>query len=495
MKKYLLVAMAGMLTFGFSLTSAGQKRAIEASINRAEAVSHFRFLASDELKGRDAMRSEIDVAARYIAEQFHRFGAKQLPDATGYFQHVPFKISTPPTLGEVKLGDSTYVHGNDMLVLEGVGFTGSYPMVVAGHGLEADLEGKDLKGKILVVRVGAPDQINPSQLFAAGRAKLALAKSKGAVAVIELYNLPTPWNLLVNYLNKPQLTIDNNPDEEETLPYIWLKDLSNNLIASIDQGTMEKATFNIKGHANRKITGKNVVAFIKGMDAELKDEYIMLSAHYDHVGVGKPNAEGDSIYNGARDNAVGTVAVINAAKYFAENPPKRSILLCAWTAEEKGLLGSAFFADNPLVPLNQIVYNLNIDNAGYNDTSIISVIGLGRTSADHLIEEAVAAFGIKAVADPSPEQGLYDRSDNVNFASKGIPAPTFSLGFTAFDETITQYYHQAADEVDSFDLDYAMLYWKAYLLAASNIANAADQPVWVAGDKYEEAAQSLYGLE
>jgi Zn-dependent M28 family amino/carboxypeptidase len=88
----------------------------------------------------------------------------------------------------------------------------------------------------------------------------------------------------------------------------------------------------------------------------------MLSAHYDHVGVGRPDAKGDSIYNGARDNAVGTVAVINAAKYFAENPPKRSILLCAWTAEEKGLLGSEYFADNPLIPLKQIIYNLNIDN-------------------------------------------------------------------------------------------------------------------------------------
>src|SRR5690606_14786613 len=193
-----------------------------------------------------------------------KYGAKQLSDADGYYQLVPFKISTPPTLGEIKLGDSSYVHGKDMLVLEGAEFTGSYPMVVAGHGLEADLEDKDLKGKILVVRVGAPDQMNPSQLFAAGREKLALAKSKGAVGVIELYNLPTPWNLLVNYLNKPQLTIDSNPNEEESIPYIWLKDLSNELIASIDQGIIEQATFNIKGHANQKITGKNVIAYIEG---------------------------------------------------------------------------------------------------------------------------------------------------------------------------------------------------------------------------------------
>jgi Zn-dependent M28 family amino/carboxypeptidase len=213
------------------------------------------------------------------------------------------------------------------------------------------------------------------------------------------------------------------------------------------------------------------------------------------VGVGTPDETGDSIYNGARDNAVGTVAVINAANYFAKNPPKRSILFALWTAEEKGLLGSAYFANNPLVPLNQIVYNLNIDNAGYNDTSIITVIGLGRTTADFMINEAVAEFGLTAKADPSPEQGLYDRSDNVNFARKGIPAPSFTLGFTAFDDEINKYYHKAGDEVESFDLNYAQLYWKSYILSAQKIANWSQKPQWTAGDKYEEVGKKLYGNE
>lgn len=493
----ILLVTAVLVNLGFSFNVFAQKLAIEESIERKEAISHFRYLASDELKGRDAMRPEIDVAARYIAEQFRKYGASELPNADGFYHPVPLKASSPPTMGEIKLGDSTFVHGEDMIVLEGSDVSGNYPMVVAGHGLKEDLEGVDLQGKILVVRVGAPDRMNPSQLFAAGREKLALAQSKGAVGIIEMYNLPTiPWSLLVNFLNKPQLTIDTNvTDSVETIPYIWLKDLSNELIAAIDKGEVQQAEVNITGKTNRKISGKNVVAYIEGTDPEMKDEYVMLSAHYDHIGIGKPDAEGDSIYNGARDNAVGTVAIINAAKYFAENPAKRSILLCAWTAEEKGLLGSAYFADNPLVPLDKIVFNLNIDNGGYNDTTLITVIGLGRTSADGMIEEAVAEFGIKAVPDPSPEQGLYDRSDNVNFASKGIPSPTFSLGFTAFDEEITKYYHQASDEVDNFDLDYAMLYWKAYLLAASHIANSEDRPQWVAGDKYEEAANQLYGVE
>jgi Zn-dependent M28 family amino/carboxypeptidase len=112
-----------------------------------------------------------------------------------------------------------------------------------------------------------------------------------------------------------------------------------------------------------------------------------------------------------------------------------------------------------------------------------------------MINEAVAEFGLTAKADPSPEQGLYDRSDNVNFARKGIPAPSFTLGFTAFDDEINKYYHKAGDEVESFDLNYAQLYWKSYILSAQKIANWAQKPQWTAGDKYEEVGKKLYGNE
>jgi Zn-dependent M28 family amino/carboxypeptidase len=145
-----------------------------------------------------------------------------------------------------------------------------------------------------------------------------------------------------------------------------------------------------------------------------------------------------------------------------------------------------------LIPLDQIIFNLNIDNAGYNDTSIITVIGLGRTTGDYMISDAVAEYGLKATADPSPEQGLYDRSDNVNFARRGIPAPSFTLGFTAFDDTINQYYHKAADEVESFDMDYAALYWKSYILSAQKIADSLKKPFWIVGDKYESVGIMLY---
>jgi hypothetical protein len=200
----------------------------------------------------------------------------------------------------------------------------------------------------------------------------------------------------------------------------------------------------------------------------------------------------DSIFNGARDNAIGTTAILNAAKYFAENRPKRSLLFIAWTAEEMGLVGSKHYADSPLVPFNKVVYNLNIDNASYNDTTIVTVIGLGRTSADTNISKAAAAYGLKAMPDPAPEQNLFDRSDNVNFAMKGVPAPTFSLGIRKFDEEIMKRYHQLSDEIGNFNLSYGLKYIRAYILAAQNIANDPKQPIWKIGDKYEPVWKELY---
>tara|TARA_R110002124_G_scaffold57700_7_gene161437 strand:+ start:15358 stop:16860 length:1503 start_codon:yes stop_codon:yes gene_type:complete len=485
-----------LITFALSSTLVlAQKEGIDKAIERAEALSHFKFLASDELKGRDPARPEIDIAAYYIANQFEKYGASPLNSLNAYYQYVPFVASSPPTVGSMKWKGSKFKHGQDLLVLGGDDISGEFEMVVAGYGFEEDYANKDVKGKWVIVRVGAPNRMTPTELFKAGREKLAIAKSQGAIGLVEMYNVPTtPWGLLVNYLNKSQLTIDIDPENDDTLPYLWLKDLKGDIIKTIANGKNEME-IDIKGKINRKIRGRNVVAVIEGTDPQLKDEYVMLSAHYDHLGIGKPNAEGDSIYNGARDNAVGTSALLQAANYFGKNPPKRSILLCAWTAEEKGLLGSSYFADNPPLPLKQIVFNLNIDNGGYNDTSLVTVIGMGRSSVDHHISEAAKAYGLKAISDPAPEQGLYDRSDNVSFAKKGIPAPTFSLGFTAFDAEIGKYYHQVTDHVDNFDLDYALKYWKSYILSAESIANDPKKPLWVEGDKYENAAKELYGKD
>jgi Zn-dependent M28 family amino/carboxypeptidase len=228
----------------------------------------------------------------------------------------------------------------------------------------------------------------------------------------------------------------------------------------------------------------------------LKDQFVVLSAHYDHLGVAKrPKMEEgkmDSIYNGARDNAIGTTAVIDAAGYFVQHPPKRSVLFIAYTAEEIGEIGSKYFAAHPPVPLHQLVYNLNIDNASYNDTTIVTVIGLGRTSADEDIKKACAAYGLTALPDPDPKENFFDRSDNTNLAVKGIPAPTFSLGIRQMDAEINKRYHQLSDEVGNFNLSYAMKYINSFILAAKYIADNSTQPFWMKGDKYEAAWKILF---
>ena len=479
------------LLLSVSFVAQAQQKKIDKKFNEKAAVAELTYLASDELKGRDPGAPEMALAYNFIAKQLEAAGAKPLSGGDGYFQNIPFMMSSPPSKGEIKLKDSVYSQGKNMLVINGDAISGKYELVDVGFGLAEDLEGKDLKGKILLTNVGAPDRMSPADLFALGSEKAKLAEAAGAIGVIERFNIPSiPWPLIVNYLNRSQMVLDNG--ESSKMPYIWIEDVKNTLKNQLTAGKVE-ANLLVEGKKNTPVEGKNVLAWIEGSDKMLKDEFVMLSAHYDHVGIGTPDASGDSIYNGTRDNAVGTVAVMNAAKFFAKNPPKRSILLALWTAEEKGLLGSAYFAENPLIPLDKIIYNLNIDGAGYNDTSVITVIGLGRTTADDLVSEAVADFGLKAIADPAPEEGLYDRSDNVNFAKEGIPAPTFSLGFTAFDDEINKYYHKAGDHVDSMDLDYVTLYWKSFILAAQNIANAENQPMWVAGDKYEEAGKKLYG--
>jgi hypothetical protein len=227
-------------------------------------------------------------------------------------------------------------------------------------------------------------------------------------------------------------------------------------------------------HEGKEI--KNVIGYIKGIDPKQNDEVIILSAHYDHLGVTQNG--NDSIYNGARDNAVGIAAIINAAKYFSKYPPNRSMIFVAFTGEEIGYVGSRYFSENPPVPLNKIVFDLNADNAGYNDTTITTIVGLGRTSAEPDIKEANRQYGLTAEPDPVPEMNLFERSDNYSLAVKGIPGVTYAMGFTSFDTLLTNYYHTVDDELETLDLDYSLRYINSYILAAKLIDANFSAPYW-----------------
>jgi Zn-dependent M28 family amino/carboxypeptidase len=331
----------------------------------------------------------------------------------------------------------------------------------------------------------------------ASKKKRALAIKHKAVALLELYQLNTPWAFFTNYYGRESLQLeDPSAGGKDQLIYGWVKDKGDLLKKEIIAGKKEMlGSVSASGSSSIPKYSQNVVGVIEGTHPTLKKEYILLSAHYDHVGTGKKGGvftPEDSIFNGARDNAMGTVAILHAAAALAKKKPQRSILFLAVTGEEVGLLGSKFYAENPIIPLNNIIFNLNTDGAGYNSVKHVSVIGWGRTGVDSLISMATRKVGLDVFKNPAAEQNLFDRSDNVSFAAKGVPALTFSPGFDAFDDEISKYYHRVDDEADTVDKLYLLKFSQSLAHLARLIADHPVLPKWITGDKYEEAGIKLY---
>lgn len=499
--------LSGLL-FTSTLTYSQKKQSAppEFSVKKSETEAHLRFLAADELAGRRTGEQGNYVAARYIAENFRKLGVKPVPGAAqevnnSYFQKVPFEKLGLVESGEIVADTAHLKIGKDWILMSGNTFDQTAPIVYAGYGLENaakgwdDYKGLDIKGKIVLVQSGNPEVQTPSEIIATSAEKRKLAIEKGALAIIELFNAPMPWNMVNRYFSGEKISLASDSPSSATIPHVWANGKEANITKSLRNA--KEVHFSTSGRKSKNFYSYNVAGYIEGSDPKLKDEYILLTAHYDHVGVGKqggqPYTPEDSIFNGARDNAMGVVALLTAAESFSKVPPKRSVLIVALTAEEVGLLGSRYYSEHPLLPLNKCIFNINSDGAGYNDTSIVAVMGLDRTGAKTEIETASKAFGLGVFADPSPEQGLFDRSDNVSFAKKGIPAPTFTPGFKEFNGDIMKNYHQVSDNPETIDFDYLLKFSQAYTYSARLIANKAKVPQWIGGDKYEEAAKKLYG--
>lgn len=464
------------------------------TVSKSEIEAHIYFLADDLLKGRETGTPENKIAAAYLANEFRSYGVKPNPKSGDYYQSFALKKSNPPKNISVKLNGNEI--GN-VLSLSSASIDTNSEVVFLGHGLEADYKGKNVKGKIIVIKAGDPESSSVRAAFGLRGTKESLASEAGAIAVLEVMDVNKGmWNRLEHYIASPRLEVaaPEETDKKDELTYLWVQDKDWKLANTVMSAAGNAAVV-VEPGENDMVMTQNVIGVVEGSDPVLKNEYIIYSAHYDHVGIGTPDSTGDNIYNGARDNAVGTTTVLSMAENLAKYPTKRSALFILFTAEEKGLLGSKYYVENPVLPLNQMVYCFNSDNGGYNDTSLATIIGLERTTAKENIKSAAKKFGLKAIEDPAPEQGLFDRSDNVHFAAKGIPAPTFSMGFSAFDAEINKYYHQPRDHADSIDYDYLLKFFRAYVLAGRNIGNDPITPVWVKGDKYEEAGNKLYQTE
>jgi hypothetical protein len=414
---------------------------IDKANSPSAALAPLHFLASDELMGRSTTRPEIHTAARYISEQFRSMELKQIGGTTDFFQTFWIQFVFPSLNGAFSLNNTTYTLGQGLLqtrATNGLNISVDAPIIYVGK--EEEIDRGDVKGKILLMEIKTNNSTTIAEGLRAISTKSKIAKERGALALLLRYEhaIDRSWDQLQHNLTKEYVY----EDQVAAFPVYLINDEQKTLLSMVSEERTAK--LKIEGNEVRSIPAKNVMGIVEGTDAKLKEQYIVLSAHYDHLGVAaKPKMEEgklDSIYNGARDNAIGTAAVINAARYFALHPPKRSVLFIAFTGEEMGLLGSKYFAAHSIIPLKQMVYNLNIDNASYNDASRVTVVGLGRTSADEDIQKACVAYGLTAMPDPAPEQNLFDRSDNVSLAIMGVPAPTFSLGIKQFDETITNRY-------------------------------------------------------
>jgi Zn-dependent M28 family amino/carboxypeptidase len=250
-----------------------------------------------------------------------------------------------------------------------------------------------------------------------------------------------------------------------------------------------------------RVEAYNVAGMIRGSDPELADEYFVFTSHHDHLGM-NPALEGDQIFNGALDNALGVASMIALAEAAVATPPRRSLIFASVTAEEGGLLGSGAFVDNPPVPLNQIVANVNVDSPQpFGVTRDLAAIGLVMNTLGETLAEVAEENGLQATGDPNPAAGSFYRSDQVSFAKAGIPALYLQAG-TDYVEPLdfdprafrAQHYHQPSDEIHpEWDLRGAARDMTLLLEVALRAANADEAPRWVPGHEFEEEWRELYG--
>lgn len=507
MKNILLFVFILTISFSSLLAQKENQRqpSPEFNLEKTELEAHLRFLASDELQGRRTGTVFNNIAARYIAEKLREYGVQPAVNNEGYFQKMPFVKKTPPKNASFSLGETNYQMGDDLVMLSGDAAEIEAKAVFAGSGWidentgQDDYENLDVKGRIVVVLSGIPNGKGPFSAFEAMPKKREIAAEKGAAGLIEIYQIKFPWSYFKRFMNRERLTIEKQKSSAaaKALPYGWINEGSKELLAALNKSKKGlDAKISSSGIQTEPAPSYNVAGVIPGSDPELREEFILLSAHFDHVGTGRDGGgrftAQDSIFNGTRDNGMGTVALIAAAKSMAKAPPKRSVIILAVTGEEIGLLGSAYYAENPLFPLEKTVFNLNTDGAGYDDISAVSITGYGRTGTDAQVDLATKAFELNVIQNPAPEQNLYDRSDNVSFAQLGIPAICFSPGTTGFSEEIQKYYHQVSDNPDSIDYDYFLKFCQAFAYSARLIGDMGSRPIWTEGDKYEEAGKELY---
>ncbi len=455
---------------------------VAIDIQQQTVEKDIRYLASDELEGRGTGSAGIEKAATYIAKVFSDASVADVPGVTRYTQQVPLVNQAAPASASFEVVNNTFELGDDLLILSQVEINKTAQLRFFGEISVADLAKEDLEGAIVVTMAGSKEEGDPRAFYQLAKEKQKAVAAKGGVALIELYRSPrAPFSQVSRFFGKSGIKIDKSSGME--IPLIWLNDPKGSNLQVMDEAAGTAVRLSLKPGSRTQVSSWNVLGFIPGTDPSLREEIVVISAHYDHLGIDGSRGGTDSIFNGARDNALGTAALLSVARHFGANPAKRPILLAAWTAEEIGLLGSNYFMESPALPLSSIVYNLNFDGAGYDDTTSITINGYGRTTAQADIDAAIAEKGVKPNPDPVPQMNLYQYSDNWSFAKNGIPAMNVAPGFTGFSPKLMKYYHQAGDHADDLDFAYVTRYVTACVSASQALVNMEVRPDWVEGDE------------
>jgi len=511
---------------------AGEKPT-SAQAERARIESDVRFLADDLLEGREAGTRGYDLAARFVAERYRSLGLEPGGDDASYFQQVPLReVAFGSEFGgELTLeGDDRpdiFVAGEDYMVSpqpDAAQHSVEAPVVFVGYGLVADSHdrddyaGFDVDGKIVAYLYGAPKFLQ-SEERAYYRATLPQrASERGAVGTIFLetpeQEAVFPFDAIVRnsssgsqmyWLDERDQPFSLAPNIEATA-YVSLAGAEKLFAkaprqwASIIEAAEEEAglvpgfEMDLKARITykariRDLTSANVVGVLLGSDPVLRNEYVLLTAHLDGLGVHKTEDEGDDeIQNGAQDNAVGVATVLEVARLMARNPPKRSVLFVALTSEEKGMVGSGYFARNPTVPKRAIVANVNLDNPILvHDFTDVIAYGAERSDLFAIVRSAAERAQVALSPDPEPEQGFFARSDHYSFVKQGVPAIQLTTGWAnggkeAQSAFRKDHYHGPSDEADLVNFDVTERFVQLNFEIANGIANMGTRPLWKAGD-------------
>ena len=533
-------AILSLAACGKDASEPAPKLAFTPNISQAALEAHLRFLASDTLEGRMTGTRGYEVAAAYVESQFRQLGLRGM-DGDEFRQAVPYaraqlltrqaKASIIGPQGERELAfQSEFVTSADP-VRESVSL--SAPAVFLGYGVHApelghdDYAGLDLKGKIVVAYSGAPPTFgaNERAFFSTGESKRDAAVKHGAIGWVSLRAAHQvkryPWDSWAQnagvhptmaWLKADGTAADFDPQlqgsisiSESLAPLLFegakqdYKSLAKLQAAGepLPRFALPVRVSTSKRSQIDRISSPNVIGMLPGSDPALADQWVVYTAHLDHIGIGT-EVDGDEIYNGAYDNAMGVALMIETARALVAAQPRRSVMFVAVGGEERGLLGSDYFAQQPPVPVEQMVANVNLDMPLFlYPLAEVIAFGSEHSSLEQVVRSAAAAEGLELAADPLPEEVLFIRSDQYSLVKQGVPAIFLVSGFKSsdpeiaggelFGEFLNTHYHKPSDDLSR------PVHWPSALkFARTNVqiglqaANADQAPRWNEGNFFGE---------